>query len=156
MESTEKRLYEVTTQPDGKVALTYTKQSMLIFTFAGALLFLYWGITSGFGAIYSQGHGRGSSSDGFFALLVLGIGIFLTFRFFKKYGAKETITIIPREGLIFLGKQIPFRDIDGISIRVFDGRNYVFVNTGGKSVDVTTGLTNALALAIQGELLQYL
>ena len=72
--------------------------------------------------------------------------------------SKTTLLIKPKEGLIFGGKQLPFSEIQSIGTmnettgRIAKGTAYVYANSHGQQIKVTSYVPLALADAISEEI----
>ena len=84
---------------------------------------------------------------------------FVFYSVFKNLNTKNTsLQVKPSEGIVFEGKQLPFRDIQSIGVthqttaNNLDGNAQVYAVTHGTNVSLTGWLPLALADAIAGEI----
>lgn len=165
MESSFKKGYDRTVNADSSVQLSFKSEKIGAHSgsgFAGILVFamlpVSCAVTSPVLLPFYDGRAKDPLSLGAlffwlacaFALWIYGV---------RKFNIRKTTLLIkPKEGLIFGGKQLPFSEIQNIgTMNETTGRNakgtaYVYANSHGQQIKVTSYVPLALADAISEEI----
>jgi hypothetical protein len=163
MESSFKKGYEKNVLPDGSVELNYKAKriSPSVMASAGVLaIFILFpascAVTLPFAAMFNDANqSLGQTSKGLWMTLALVLYIVILYFFVN---TKATLTIKPNEGLLFLGKQLPFSEIQNMgtidhpNARSKAGAAFVYAESHGKQINITKYIPLSLAEAIEVEI----
>lgn len=166
MESSFKKGYDRTVNADSSVQLSFKSEKIGAHSgsgFAGILVFAMFPVscvvTSPVLVPFYDGRARGNSLSLGALLFWVACAIGLWVWGVRKFNiSKTTLLIKPKEGLIFGGKQLPFSEIQSIgTMNETTGRNakgtaYVYANSHGQQIKVTSYVPLALADAISEEI----
>lgn len=168
MQSSFKKGYEKTNNPDGSIDLSFKTQRIGAHGgsgFAGILIMAMYPVSC---AVTSPAiipfYDPRSARDGFpagIAILWNILAFALWIWSVRKFNFQKSIlTIKPNSGLVFAGKQLPFSDIQTIgtlnetTTRNAKGTAYVYANACGQKVRITKYMPLELAEAIATEIKQ--
>lgn len=167
MESTFKKEYEVQYLADGSMQLTYQEKRVGAHaagptTFLLTILFLFFG----FWAVVLPTWGIvsivGDENWGTIAC-VIAVCVFVGgFTLIRKILVTTSQIVATKEGLIFQGMQLAYKDLTNIGVNVQSTSGagnmttaYIFAEGGGKQFKVTKHVKPALAKALHNEMDRY-
>lgn len=162
MESSFKKGYDRTVNADSSINLTYKSEKIGAHSgsgFAGIIVFAMLPVSCAatfLPMVYPFMNGKNEGTSVVFWIFgSIGLWILSV----RKYNLRKSKLVIkPNEGLIFEGKQLPFSDIQSIgTMNETTGRNakgtaYVYANSHGQQIKVTSYIPLALAEAISEEI----
>ena len=164
MESSFKKAYEKTTNSDGSIDLKFKAErigahfgsglgAVLVLLLFPASCAVTYPVASMFGEI----GGRNTSNTPIFVWNVLAFALFIIAARMLNI-SRTTLTIKPKEGIVFNGKQLPFKDIQSIgTVHETTGNNpkgnaYVSAQSHGSEIKVTRYVRKDLADALAAEI----
>jgi hypothetical protein len=164
MESSFKKAYEKTTNSDGSIDLKFKAERIGAHFGSGVgaflILLLYpvsCAVTYPVASMFGEVGGRNTSNTPILVWNVVAIALFIIAARMVNIG-RTTLTIKPKEGIVFNGKQLPFKDIHSIgTVHETTGNNpkgnaYVSAQSHGTEVKVTRYVRKDLAEAIAAEI----
>lgn len=167
MESSFKKAYDKTVNKDGSIDLRFTAERIGAHTgsgFAGIFVLAMFpvscAVTSPVAwALYEKGNSYEkpvqTTAMVMWALAAVALWIYGV----RKYNFRQgKLTLKPGEGILFGGKQLPFRDIQSVRVvretteRNPKGNAYVAAQSGGKEIHLTGYVSKELAIALAAEI----
>ncbi|GKT26755.1 hypothetical protein [Acidovorax sp. SUPP3334] len=168
MESSFKKGYEKSISSDGSIELSFKTERIGAHSgagFAGILMLALYPVSCAVTSpamipFYDSHSVRNEFPVGlviFWNILAVALWIFVVRKFNFQ---KSSLTIRPKVGIIFEGKQLPFSDIQTIATlnettsRNGKGNAYVYASAGGRKVKITKYMPLELAETIAAEIKQ--
>ena len=160
MESSFKKSYEQTVQPNGSIELRFPSRKLndtATVAFLLAMLPASCTVTSPLLVVLGEKSKRAGSSEfpteAMLAWLIAAVLLWILV--VRKFNFRRGKVIIwPSEGLAFSGKQLPFKDIVSIGVEHGTSSAYVYAEAHGKAIKLTgyvaPALADALAQSING------
>lgn len=166
MESSFKKAYDRTVNADGTVDLKFTAQRIGAHSgagFAGILVIAMWPVSCAvtLPVVYALTDHRSMRNEFQAGPVIMWniVAVLLWIFIVRKYNfRKSKLTIRPNEGLLFAGKQLPFKDIQSVgtahetTARNPKGNAYVYAQSHGKEIPLTGYVTKELADALASEI----
>jgi hypothetical protein len=161
MESTFKKAYEKEILPDDSIKLTFREgpieaHQISLFTALamGYLFILLWvWLLIAAGLVWVLGE---KSTAGLTSLVVVAAGVLLLR---KKLAGKSAVIILKKEGIVFGGKQLAFKDVskfgittETVSGQLYTATAYIYAYAGGREIRITRHMKPALAQALLDEI----
>lgn len=166
MESSFTKGYDKKVAPDGSIELNFETLRFGAHSGLGVILLLVMlpascAVTSPVVIIFNDAHAsRQSFQSGIMALWIVCTFALWFFSVYKLQRVQSVLKIKPAEGVIFLGSQLPFADIQAIgtynetTTNNAKGTAYVFANSHGRQIKLTKYMPLELAEAIANEIKQ--